>query len=93
MDIRRPTLDSPCLLSTTIIVTALTAALAAQSVSSPAKPAAAKTNAVQALPLVVPPDYLIGVDDVLSFVFWRDKDLTSEATVPAGRQGLAAARE
>jgi polysaccharide biosynthesis/export protein len=29
----------------------------------------------------VPPDYVIGPDDVLSIVFWRDKELTSDVVV------------
>ena len=31
----------------------------------------------------MPPDYLIGPDDVLSIMFWREKDLTAEVTVRA----------
>lgn len=35
---------------------------------------------------VLPPDYVIGTDDVLTIVFWREKDLSSEVTVrPDGR--------
>lgn len=29
----------------------------------------------------VPPDYVIGPDDVLQLVFWREKDLSAEVTV------------
>jgi polysaccharide export outer membrane protein len=34
----------------------------------------------------LPPDYLIGIDDVLTVFFWREKDLTGDVTVrPDGR--------
>ena len=36
--------------------------------------------------VVVPADYVIGAEDVLAIVFWREKDLTSEVVVrPDGR--------
>jgi polysaccharide export outer membrane protein len=38
---------------------------------------------------VPPPDYVIGADDVLSIVFWREKDLSMDAVVrPDGRISL-----
>ena len=42
---------------------------------------------VTARPAVVPPaGYVIGPDDVLSIVFWRDKDMSSQVTVrPDGK--------
>jgi len=37
----------------------------------------------------LPPEYTIGADDVLSVVFWRDKELTAEVTVrPDGKISL-----
>ena len=37
----------------------------------------------------VPADYVIGADDVLAIVFWRDKDMTSEVAVrPDGKISL-----
>jgi polysaccharide export outer membrane protein len=37
----------------------------------------------------VPPDYIIGADDVLGIVYWKDKDMTTEAHVrPDGRIAL-----
>jgi polysaccharide export outer membrane protein len=37
----------------------------------------------------IPPDYVIGADDVLSIVYWRDKDMTGEVTVrPDGKISL-----
>lgn len=55
-----------------------------------AAPSAPAVNAKPAVPapatgaaagLTVPAEYTIGADDVLSIVFWRDKDLTSDVTV------------
>jgi polysaccharide export outer membrane protein len=38
---------------------------------------------------VVPADYVIGPDDILTIVFWREKDLSSEVVVrPDGRISL-----
>jgi polysaccharide biosynthesis/export protein len=47
-------------------------------------------GAVMAAPGVdMPPEYTIGADDVLSVVFWRDKELTSDVTVrPDGKISL-----
>jgi polysaccharide export outer membrane protein len=46
-------------------------------------PASASTNTASVAP---PPDYVIGPDDVLSVVFWREKDLTTDVVVrPDGR--------
>jgi polysaccharide biosynthesis/export protein len=37
----------------------------------------------------LPPEYTIGADDVLSIVFWRDKELTADVTVrPDGKISL-----
>jgi polysaccharide export outer membrane protein len=59
-------------------------ATAAQSV-----PAAAAVVAPRATDPVVPPGYVIGPDDVLSIVYWKDKDMSSEAQVrPDGRIAL-----
>lgn len=44
---------------------------------------AAKSAAAPVVPGAVtpPPGYLIGADDVLSIVFWKDKDMTNDVTV------------
>ena len=58
---------------------------AAQSVP----PAAAAASAPRATDPVVPSDYVIGADDVLSIVYWKDKDMSSDAQVrPDGRIAL-----
>jgi len=49
---------------------------------------ASPTNAPGA-PAIAGPDYVIGPDDVLSIVFWRDKDISAEVAVrPDGRISL-----
>jgi len=40
-------------------------------------------------PPVVPSDYVIGADDVLAIVFWKDKDMTADVVVrPDGKISL-----
>ena len=55
---------------------------------SQAKPASATqgkppapASIVPAKPVVPPPDYVIGPDDVLQVTFWREKDVSAEVTV------------
>ena len=60
-------------------------AVSAQSVP----PAAAAAAAPRTTDPVVQPGYVIGPDDVLSIVFWKDKDMSAEAQVrPDGRIAL-----
>jgi len=54
----------------------------------PAKTAATRPAAPPAIPagVAVPSDYTIGPDDILSIVFWRDKDMSADVVVrPDGR--------
>jgi polysaccharide export outer membrane protein len=57
---------------------------------APAVPAAAAAVAApRATDPVVPPGYVIGTDDVLSIVYWKDKDMSADAKVrPDGRIAL-----
>jgi polysaccharide export outer membrane protein len=49
----------------------------------------APTPAGTAAAVPTPPDYVIGPDDVLAVVFWRDKDMSSEVAVrPDGKISL-----
>lgn len=59
--------------------------LAAQSTA--AKPAPSPTAPPQSPGAITPPsDYVIGPEDVLAVVFWKDKDFTTDATVrPDGK--------
>src|SRR5918993_4750046 len=60
-------------------------AVTAQSVPT----AAAAAVAPRPTDPVVPPGYLIGTDDVLSIMFWKDKDMSADAQVrPDGRIAL-----
>jgi polysaccharide export outer membrane protein len=50
------------------------------------QPPQAATAAHAAPAVVPPPGYIIGVDDVLGILFWRDKDMTGDVTVrPDGK--------
>jgi polysaccharide export outer membrane protein len=50
---------------------------------------AAVAAAPRATDPVVPSDYVIGTDDVLSIVYWKDKDMSADAKVrPDGRIAL-----
>ena len=54
-----------------------------KSVPAPEKPAPPVVAAPRA---TTPDDYVIGTDDELSIMFWRDKDMSSEAVVrPDGK--------
>lgn len=62
----------------------------AAGVPQPSAGAQAAARVVPAASAVPPPaDYVIGADDVLSVVFWRDKDMSSEVAVrPDGKISL-----
>ena len=50
------------------------------------RPAPQAVAAPQAPGVVVPGDYVVGPEDVLGIVFWRDQDMTGDVTVrPDGR--------
>src|ERR1700751_5822899 len=48
--------------------------------SGAAAPSAAAPTAAAATP-AVPADYVIGADDALSIVFWREKDMSADVSV------------
>jgi polysaccharide biosynthesis/export protein len=59
--------------------------------ASPSPPAPAATSATATLPAGVPTpaDYVIGPDDVLTVVYWRDKELSGDVAVrPDGKISL-----
>jgi polysaccharide biosynthesis/export protein len=74
---------------TAIVIVALLAqgaAVAGQSASQPQTekpPAAPRPAPVPAVPdgVVPPPGYVIGPEDVLGIVFWREKDLSADVIV------------
>jgi polysaccharide biosynthesis/export protein len=62
------------------------AARAAATAAAAAKPPA---PVVAAPGVTMPAEYTIGADDVLSIIFWRDKELTADVTVrPDGKVSL-----
>jgi polysaccharide export outer membrane protein len=62
---------------------ASTALLAAQGPAPAANP---KTTAVPGPAAVVPTDYVVGPEDVLGVLFWREADMSGDVTVrPDGR--------
>ena len=77
-----------------LLLVALWAPLAAQTQTPapiPAPPAGTPAPPVMAAPNgpTVPNDYVIGTDDILQVVFWKDKDMSAEARVrPDGRIAL-----
>jgi polysaccharide biosynthesis/export protein len=62
-------------------------ATAAQEVTKPAvKPPVPIPPLVIATPVTPPPGYVIGPDDVLQVLYWREKDMSAEVTVrPDGK--------
>ena len=71
-------------------VAAAAAAVGAQTAPQHAAGAPATTSApATKTGVALPADYVIGPDDVLSVVFWRDKDLSAEVVVrPDGKISL-----
>jgi len=54
--------------------------------SAQAAPAAARPPAGTPASAATPPDYVIGPNDVLTLVFWRDKDMSGDVSVrPDGK--------
>lgn len=70
----------------TCVLIASTGAGHAIAQSSPATTQSASTAASAAAAPVLPKGYVIGPSDVLSIVFWRDKDMSADVTVrPDGK--------
>lgn len=73
--------------SSTIVLGACLAAAQSPTPAAQSPNAAAGTSAVGLV--AVPPGYVIGAQDVLSIVFWRDKDMSAEVVVrPDGKISL-----
>jgi polysaccharide biosynthesis/export protein len=68
------------------IVLVLGSAVIAASQQAPQPGLAATASAAAA---ALPPDYVIGADDVLSVIYWREKEMSAEVTVrPDGKVAL-----
>src|SRR3954469_21423315 len=73
---------------TTALCAAFWAPASAQQLSRAADPASVSTGRTVTTP-AVPADYIIGREDVLTIVFWREKDLSSDVVVrPDGKISL-----
>ena len=74
------------------LLTALLGSLpfvAIQAQSTPQPPSRNASNRAPGPAMKLPADYVIGIEDVLSVVFWREKELSSEVVVrPDGKISL-----
>jgi len=80
--------NRPSALSLTAVISVLV--VGAASAQQPAAPQPSSVGAPE-LPVGVelPPGYVIGTDDVLAIVFWRDKEMTTDVVVrPDGKVTL-----
>jgi len=72
-----------------ILVTVVASSGTAISQEASARSRDNTATAIATAATSVPPGYLIGANDVLSIVFWRDKDMSAEVTVrPDGKISL-----
>src|SRR6187402_3308757 len=68
-----------------LVLVAVPAFAQAQKPNAPAQ----STPAVAAAAPSTPPGYVIGTDDLLSIVYWKDKEMSADAKVrPDGRIAL-----
>ena len=75
-----------------LVIGGLTTAAAQTSPAASASAANAPVELPEGVPL--PADYIIGPEDVLHIILWRDKDMSSEVTVrPDGRITLPLVNE
>ena len=73
-------------LSISVVVLSCGAAIAAAEQTVPAKGQTAASGAGAAAVPALPAGYVIGPSDVLSILFWRDKDMSADVTVrPDGK--------
>ena len=67
----------------------LAPAVSAQQQAPAVAPSSASAPAAAPAGATLPPGYVIGPDDVLTVVFWREKDMSAEVTVrPDGKISL-----
>jgi polysaccharide biosynthesis/export protein len=76
--------------STSLIIVSIVIGATLAAAQQPPVPQRAATNAPAGATVDVPYDYLIGPEDVLGIVFWREAELSGDVTVrPDGRITLA----
>jgi polysaccharide export outer membrane protein len=70
-------------------LSALVLVISAKPMLARAQSLSTNTTASASAPAALPTDYVIGVEDVLNVVFWREKDLSAEVVVrPDGKISL-----
>ncbi len=70
------------------LATVMVLSVAATAAQTPSSPSFASHDGAVAAP-AVPADFVFGPDDVVSVLFWRDKDMSADVTVrPDGRISL-----
>jgi polysaccharide export outer membrane protein len=73
---------------------AMVGAGAQQRSSVPSAPSGANDTKAAADPSALPPGYVIGADDILSIVFWKDNDMSATVVVrPDGKISLPLVNE
>jgi polysaccharide biosynthesis/export protein len=74
------------ILAAAIAATASGLASAQTAQTTPAKPPAPPAAAAAPTGIIPPEDYIIGADDQLTIMFWREKDMSAEVVVrPDGK--------
>lgn len=75
--------------SSVLLCAAWLVVLAASAAAQAQKPAQADSARATTQPATLPSDYVIGVEDVLSVIFWREKDMSADVVVrPDGKISL-----
>ena len=76
-------------LSNALLCAALIAAVSATTLAQAQKPQGSSNQSSAVTAATLPSDYVIGVEDVLSVVFWREKDMSADVIVrPDGKISL-----
>jgi polysaccharide export outer membrane protein len=79
---------------TSVIAIGILVAAPALAAAQTTQAAAGRTTAPGAAVVTPPPGYTIGPDDVLSILFWREKDLSTDVVVrPDGKISLSLLNE
>src|SRR5687768_13768837 len=74
------------IVTTFVLVATASAAAAFAQAPAPAQPRPGQQAAAPAAGVEVPAEYLVGPEDVLGIVFWRDTEMTGDVTVrPDGK--------
>jgi polysaccharide export outer membrane protein len=73
----------------TLLLASVAGAAGQQQAAASSAPASHSGGSARVIASALPSGYVIGVQDVLSIVFWRDKDMSADVTVrPDGKISL-----